>query len=75
VSDEPTNLHGANSSSFGPHPTRARTVVVLAHGRGSDGPSIIAETHDISDATDVCWLAPTATDNRWYQESFMLRRQ
>jgi phospholipase/carboxylesterase len=65
------NLHGATSTSFGPHPTAARVVVVLAHGRGSDGPSIIAETHDISDATDVCWLAPTATDGQWYPESFM----
>lgn len=65
------NPHGKRSDRLGPEAVDARVVVVLIHGRGADGPSMIEMTRGISDAADVAWIAPTAANDTWYPDGFM----
>lgn len=65
------NPHRNRLDVVGPKPADARAVVVLIHGRGSDGPSMIEMTTGITDDADVAWIAPTAANNTWYPDGFM----
>jgi phospholipase/carboxylesterase len=66
------NPHGTTSDHIGADPQAARAVVVLIHGRGGDGPSMIELVlRIVSSQPDVAWIAPTAANNTWYPNGFM----
>ncbi|MDG2261018.1 MAG: phospholipase [Actinomycetota bacterium] len=72
MTNAPSNPHGTTADHIGAKPTDARSVVVLIHGRGGDGPSMIEMTHGIAaNQSDVAWIAPTAANNTWYPDGFM----
>lgn len=54
----------------GPVPARARTVAVLAHGRGASADDILALASEMR-LDDVALVAPQAPGRTWYPYSFL----
>ncbi|MEM7786836.1 MAG: phospholipase [Bacteroidota bacterium] len=65
-------MSGARTAlySAGPSPQEAAAVVVLVHGRGASGPSILGLA-DAFGHDDVAYLAPEAGGGSWYPHSFL----
>lgn len=54
----------------GAAPERARVAGILLHGRGGSAQGILSLAGAI-DRSDVAWLAPQASGNAWYPQSFL----
>lgn len=56
---------------FGPTPDRARTGLVLLHGRGSRALDLVPLAESLA-APDTCVLAPDAPGGTWYPNRFLV---
>ncbi|WP_255195759.1 alpha/beta hydrolase [Halorarius litoreus] len=65
-----SDLHTAEPRTAGASLDEANAAVVLVHGRGATAHSILAMHQEFS-RDDVAYLAPQATMNEWYPQSFL----
>ena len=63
-------LHTAEPRTAGASLDDANAAVVLVHGRGATAHSILGMAQEF-ERGDVAYLAPQATGNEWYPQSFL----
>ncbi|WP_255149381.1 alpha/beta hydrolase [Halorarius halobius] len=64
------DLHAGEPATAGARLEAANAAVILVHGRGATARSILA-MHEEFGRDDVAYLAPPATGNEWYPQSFL----
>ena len=64
------DIHAAEPRTAGPSLVDANAAVVLVHGRGATAHSILGMAQEF-ERGDVAYLAPQATGNEWYPQSFL----
>lgn len=66
-----TTLHQAHKPLLGGAPlTKAKSAIILAHGRGGDAPDMLGLGEAIAD-DDAALIALQAANNTWYPQRFM----
>jgi len=63
-------MHQKNIINAGKELTAASKVLILLHGRGGSAEDILSLASHL-DVKDFTLLAPQATDNTWYPQSFL----
>ncbi|MBA2682156.1 MAG: dienelactone hydrolase family protein [Ktedonobacteraceae bacterium] len=62
--------HGRPVFTAGKTLAEARAAMILLHGRGAGADDILALAEEFGQ-TDFAYIAPEATDNTWYPNSFL----
>ena len=63
-------MHTKNIIAAGKPLTAASSVLILLHGRGASAEDILSLSHYLN-VKDFTLLAPQATNNSWYPQSFL----
>ncbi|MCI0353059.1 MAG: phospholipase, partial [Acidobacteriales bacterium] len=67
----PSDPHGDTPVlAYGVQPKEARAAMILLHGRGASPEDILGIAAEV-DQGNMVYLAPAATHNTWYPQTFL----